>query len=64
MGPQQISNSALIICFLLLIIPLVISRILRLNLVRTILLSAARMGLQLLLMAVFLILLMPPVTMN
>jgi putative ABC transport system permease protein len=54
MGPQDISTLALILCFLLLLIPLAISRVLKLNLTRNILFSAGRMGLQLLLMALFL----------
>ena len=54
MGPQQISNPALLLIFILLLIPLAVSRFLKLGLGRSILTSAVRMGIQLLLMAVFL----------
>jgi putative ABC transport system permease protein len=54
MGPQDISSLSLVVSFGLLIIPLLISRFLKLGIVRSILISAGRMGVQLFLIAIFL----------
>ncbi len=54
MAAQEISNTALIFALLLLTIPLVLSRIFGLKIVKPTLTSVGRMGLQLFLMAIFL----------
>lgn len=54
MGPRDISLLSLALCLLLLAIPLGLSRYLRLGIARSILLSAARMGIQLFLMGIYL----------
>jgi len=54
MGPQDISISSLIFCILLLMIPVGLSLIFRLNLIKSLLTSAGRMIVQLILMGVYL----------
>jgi putative ABC transport system permease protein len=54
MGPQEISNISLLVCAALLILPLLLSILIRLKLIRETLFAAVRMSVQLFLMAIYL----------
>ena len=55
MGPQDISIISLIVCLALLILPLSLSILIKLKLIRTTLFAVVRMSVQLFLMAFFVI---------
>jgi putative ABC transport system permease protein len=54
MGPKDISTLALVFCFLLLAVPLILSVLFRLRIVKSLVISLARMSIQLFLMAIYL----------
>ncbi len=54
MDIKDISNFSLLLCFLLLLIPIVLSKLLQLKIIKAVLNSAIRMSIQLFLMAIFL----------
>jgi putative ABC transport system permease protein len=54
MGPQEISTLALVICFFMLLVPLVLSLVFKLQIIRSMFMAIIRMAIQLFLMALFL----------
>ena len=54
MGPQEISNFSLLLCLALLIVPIALSLLIKLRLIRSTLFAVVRMSVQLFLMAFYL----------